>query len=75
MNFEEDVKNKDFVNGVEHAHALKGVTGNLSLKPLYEMYTKIVNRIRANEIEDIEPLCYEAIDLEKKICEAILSEE
>lgn len=48
---------------VNNAHTLKGVTGNLSLSPLYLAYTEITNDLRAgntkkakSELETILPL-------------------
>lgn len=39
----------DYATALSNAHTLKGVTGNLSLTPLYKGYTEIVNLLRAND--------------------------
>ena len=40
----------------EHAHALKGVIGNLALAPLYETICEITEHLRAKEQIDYKPL-------------------
>ncbi|MEG1805495.1 MAG: Hpt domain-containing protein [Clostridia bacterium] len=59
-NLKECVKNEDYENAFENAHALKGVSGNLSLKPIYEIIGVIVEKLRKNNLtginEDIEKL-------------------
>lgn len=45
------MKDGDYATAVSNAHTLKGVTGNLSITPLYTAYTEIVNCLRANEPE------------------------
>ncbi|MCH5324975.1 MAG: hypothetical protein J1E39_07135 [Eubacterium sp.] len=53
----------DFQAALEAAHNLKGVTGNLSVTPLYEAYTEAVKLLRENEpekakavVENIQPV-------------------
>ena len=43
-----------------NAHTLKGMTGNLSLTPLYESYTEIVALLRANDPEKAKALLEKA---------------
>lgn len=43
------IDSQDYATAVNNAHTLKGVTGNLSLTPLYEAYTNIVNFLRGND--------------------------
>ena len=38
----------------EHAHALKGVVGNLALTPLYETVSEITENLRAKVQTDYE---------------------
>ena len=49
INTDFDCNNYDDI--IEKAHAIKGATGNLSIKPLYEAYTEIVNLLRAKQPE------------------------
>ena len=43
------IENGDLESAVTNAHTLKGLTGNLSLTPLYNAYTDIVALLRAND--------------------------
>lgn len=62
---------KDYEKAVEAAHTLKGVTGNLSLTPLYTAYTEIVNLLRAGKNDEAEKLYNETAPIEEKIIAAI----
>lgn len=53
------------------AHTLKGVTGNLSLTPLYEAYTEIVNTLRNNEGDKARKMLEELIPVQEKILSCI----
>ena len=52
---EEAVKNGDFEEGFERAHALKGVLGNVSLTNLYEPIAEITEELRARNDIDYAP--------------------
>lgn len=43
------IESGDLQTAVSNAHTLKGLTGNLSLTPLYSAYTDIVAMLRAND--------------------------
>lgn len=43
------IESGDLATAVGNAHTLKGLTGNLSLTPLYKAYTDIVALLRAND--------------------------
>ncbi|MCD7954817.1 MAG: hypothetical protein LUG93_03500 [Lachnospiraceae bacterium] len=45
-----DFPEEDCAAAIQSIHALKGAAGNLSIRPLYEAYTEIVNLLRAGEI-------------------------
>ncbi|MBR6173410.1 MAG: Hpt domain-containing protein [Eubacterium sp.] len=49
---QEELDAKDLQKAFEAAHALKGVTGNLSLTPLYDSIVRITERLRAKEDTD-----------------------
>ena len=49
---QEELEAKDLQKAFEAAHALKGVTGNLSLTPLYDPIVQITERLRAKEDAD-----------------------
>lgn len=62
---------KDNEKALAAAHTLKGVTGNLSLTPLFKAYTDIVALLRADKPEEAEAMYMELIPTEKKIIECI----
>ncbi len=61
----------DYATALENAHTLKGVTGNLSLTPLYKGYTEIVNLLRANDPEKAKEILLELIPVQVNIIECI----
>ena len=63
---EKAIKNNDLESAFKAAHALKGVTGNLSLTPLYEKVVEITELLRTNTQMDYSDLL-EGILNEKKI--------
>ena len=63
----ESIENSDFDKAFENAHALKGVTGNLSLTPLYEPLVKITELLRARENTDYSELLEEIISEKDKL--------
>lgn len=69
-----DLAAKDYEAAVQSAHAMKGVTGNLSITPLYMRYTEMVNRLRAGETEGLEQMEEEISSIQTKICAVIKGE-
>ena len=57
----ECLKTNDLDGAFENAHALKGVTGNLSLKPLYDPLVEITEHLRSRENIDYTELLNEII--------------
>ena len=64
-------KAKDYDTAVASAHTLKGVTGNLSLTPLYAAYTDIVALLRGGQPEKAEAILEEILPTEEKIIACI----
>lgn len=54
-----------------NAHTLKGMTGNLSLTPLYESYTEIVALLRANDPEKAKALLADILPVQENIINCI----
>ncbi|MBR0145849.1 MAG: Hpt domain-containing protein [Eubacterium sp.] len=55
----------------EAAHALKGVTGNLALTPLYKPVFEITELLRAREDTDYGPLLKEILDKKDQLMKLI----
>lgn len=53
------------------AHSLKGVTGNLSLTPLYKGYSEITSLLRAGESEKARRQLEELLPLQEKFVECV----
>lgn len=58
---------------IEKTHAIKGTSGNLSITPVYEAYTKIVDLLRAGNIEDARNILKDILPLQEKIVGCIES--
>lgn len=65
------IKDGDLATAVSNAHTLKGVTGNLSITPLYTAYTEIVNALRANDPDKAKQLLEDVLPVQEKIIECI----
>ena len=61
----------DYATATANAHTLKGVMGNLSVAPLYQAYTEIVNDLRANEPEKAKELVIATLPIQEKFVECI----
>ena len=66
----ESIEAKDLDTDFEKAHALKGVTGNLSLTPLYSPLVEITEHLKAREDMDYSKLM-EEINSQKEKLESI----
>ncbi len=64
-----DCNNYD--NITEAAHTLKGVSGNLSITPVYEAYSEIVRLLRAGEPEQAKKVLEGILPIQEKIVNCI----
>ena len=64
-------QSEDYDTATSNAHALKGVTGNLSLTPLYTKYTKIVDLYREGDNEQANALLNETLEVQQKFLDVI----
>ena len=55
----------------ERAHALKGATGNLSITPLYEGYTKVVDLLRAGQAEEAKAVYDGIVSVQEQVIACI----
>ena len=62
-----NIEDRDLDSAFENAHALKGVTGNLSLTPLYDPLSKITELLRAREDTDYSELINEIISQKDRL--------
>ncbi len=67
----ESFEKKDYENALSGAHSLKGTMGNLSVKTLFDGYTKIVNFLRANQNEEAEEVFKEILPAQENIISII----
>lgn len=70
----DDLINKNYEAAVKSAHTMKGLTGNLSITPLYMRYSEIVDRLRAGEEQGLETIEAEIAQIQEQIC-AVIREE
>lgn len=56
---------------IEKTHAIKGAAGNLSINPIYEAYTEIVNLLRAQQPEQAKLVLEKIIPVQNDIIECI----
>ncbi len=61
----------DLDTAVAHAHTLKGLTGNLSLTPLFTAYTEIVALLRANDPVRAKAILLDTLPIQKKMVACI----
>ena len=61
----------DHKTALENAHALKGVTGNLSITPLYKGYTEIVDELRAENPDKARKILEDILPVQKQIIACI----
>ena len=59
--FEEALAANDYPKAADVAHAIKGLTGNLALTPLFEESTKLMNQLRGGPCDEATLQNYRAI--------------
>ncbi len=62
---------EDYEAAVSNAHTLKGVTGNLSLTPLYNAYTEITNLLREQKYDDARAALEKILPVQNDILSCI----
>ena len=66
-----DFDGNDYNDVIEKTHAIKGVSGNLSLTPVYEAYTKVVDLLRAGKPEEARTILKEVLPVQEEIIACI----
>lgn len=65
------IEANDIEAAITKAHTIKGVTGNLSITPLYTAYTQIVNDLRAGNAASAKEALEKILPVQKEILECI----
>lgn len=66
-----DFDGNDYADTIEHAHAIKGTSGNLSLTPIYEAYTEIVDLLRTDKPEEARAILVKVLPVQEEIVRCI----
>ncbi|MCH5207833.1 MAG: hypothetical protein J1F04_03015 [Oscillospiraceae bacterium] len=61
----------DNEQALANAHTLKGITGNLSLTPLFNGYTRIVELFRAGKPDDAQKMLKDILPVQDEIVACI----
>jgi HPt (histidine-containing phosphotransfer) domain-containing protein len=59
--FEEALAANDYPKAADVAHAIKGLTGNLALTPLFEESTKLMNQLKEGKFDEAAVQNYRGI--------------
>lgn len=65
------IEKEDYETAVTNAHTLKGVTGNLSLTPLYNAYTDITNLLREQKYAEAKESLEKVLPIQNDILACI----
>ena len=66
-----DFDGNDYKEATDKAHAIKGASGNLSITPVYDAYTQIVDLLRKDQPEQARELLEKIIPVQDKIIACI----
>lgn len=66
-----DFDSNNYADITEAAHAIKGVSGNLSITPVYKAYSEIVRLLRAEQPEQAKAVLQEIIPVQTAILNCI----
>ena len=61
----------DCTEAIEIAHAIKGTAGNLSITPVYEAYSEIVNLLRTGQPEEARAILVKIMPIQDEIIQCI----
>lgn len=65
------IESGNIEEAITRAHTIKGVTGNLSVTPLYDAYTKITNELRAGKPDAAKEILENILPVQKEILDCI----
>ncbi len=61
----------DYDDVIEAAHAIKGASGNLAVKPVYESYSEIVKLLREQQPEQAKKILEKVLPAQNAIIDCI----
>ncbi len=66
-----DFDASNYAADIDRAHMIKGVTGDLSIMPLYKAYSDIVSLLRENKPEEARAALKDILPVQEKIIKFI----
>ena len=66
-----DFDNNDYAEIIEKTHTIKGASDNLSITPIYEAYTEIVNLLRSDKPDEAKQILRDILPVQKEILACI----
>ncbi len=66
-----DFDESDYEDVKEKAHAIKGTSGNLSITPVFEAYTEIMNLLRAGQPAEAKEVLKKVLPVQDEIVSCI----
>ncbi len=71
MAVDTDFDGNDYAEVIEKTHAIKGATGNLSIRPMYDAYSEIVRLLREQQPEQARKVLADIIPVQNEIIACI----
>ncbi|MCR5762642.1 MAG: Hpt domain-containing protein [Treponema sp.] len=65
------IDENDIEQATANAHTIKGITGNLSLTPLYTAYSEIVNLLRAGDSTKAKEILLNTLPIQQNLIKII----
>lgn len=66
-----DFEGPDYTDVTEKAHTIKGTAGNLSITPIFEAYTQIMNLLRSGQPEEAKAALKKILPVQRDILQCI----
>lgn len=66
-----DFDENDYAEAIEKAHSIKGTAGNLSLTPIYESYSEILNLLRTGKPGEAKAVLAKVLPVQQEIITCI----
>lgn len=66
-----DFDSSDYEDVKEKAHAIKGTSGNMSITPVYEAYSEIMDLLRAGEPDKAKVVLEKVLPVQEQIVSCI----